>query len=121
MSRQGCSESANPTHHTGGALKVAEKLTDTARMTICPRCQGRWSGLNTSHCTSCHQTFTGIAAFDRHRTGSHSESGEKFIDKATGEPRGPRRCLPPTEVDLVDAQRAYPCWGSADGDRRWTA
>ncbi len=31
-------------------------------------CGARWSGANACHCGACHQhTFTGVAAFDRHR------------------------------------------------------
>ena len=100
---------------------MAEKRDATSRMTICPRCQNRWTGFKTVHCTGCHQTFTGISAFDKHRTGSHTDSGELLIDKTTGEPRGPRRCLPPGDVDLTDAGRGYPCWGDPAGDNRWTA
>jgi hypothetical protein len=34
-------------------------------------CGARWSGTNTCHCgnTGCHRTFTGLSAFDRHRSG----------------------------------------------------
>ncbi len=70
----------------------------------CPRCPNRWTGHNTAHCPTCHQTFTGITAFDRHRTGSHT----------TG-----RTCLPPTQAGLADAGRNYPCWGHPTTDKRW--
>lgn len=63
----------------------------------CPRCGKTWGGLSTAHCTACHETFTVVSNFDRHRTGSHSA--------------GTRYCLPPSEVGLIDAGRAYPCWG----------
>lgn len=66
--------------------------------TTCARCQKWWGGLNTGHCTGCHQTFTGITAFDRHRTGSHA--------------RDTRTCLDPAEVGLVESDRAYPCWAN---------
>ena len=80
-------------------------------------CTARWSGANTCHCTVCHQTFTGITAFDAHRIGSFTESGETAIDRHRDEPRGPRRCLHPADVGLVDANRAYACWGfPSDGD-----
>ncbi|MBO0676878.1 hypothetical protein JRC04_05335 [Mycolicibacterium sp. S2-37] len=83
------------------------------------RCGAEWAGFNTGHCAACHQTFTGITAFDLHRTGSFSESGERIIDKGKTEPRGPRRCLPPAEVGLTDAGRRYPCWGSPQDDARF--
>lgn len=66
-------------------------------ITRCPKCDGGWTGFNTAHCTGCHSTFTGITAFDKHRTGSHAKST--------------RSCLDPDTVGLVDAGRAYPCWG----------
>lgn len=62
----------------------------------CSRCGVRWNGLCTSHCSKCHQTFTRISVFDRHRTGPHS--------------RGGRHCLAPADVGMIDAGRAYPCW-----------
>ena len=63
----------------------------------CPKCRLGWGGLNTAHCTACHQTFTGISAFDKHRTGSHAKDT--------------RYCLGPLTIGLVDAGREYPCWG----------
>lgn len=77
----------------------------------CRICTEGWGGQGTCHCISCHETFTGHKAFDAHRTGSHTVSGEKTIDKGSGEPRGPRRCLPPATVGLESAGRSYPCWG----------
>ncbi len=85
----------------------------------CPRCHTTWGGANTAHCSGCCTTFTGLTAFDAHRTGSHTESGERIIDKGKTEPRGPRRCLPPEEVGLVQAGRKYPCWGQEGGDNYW--
>jgi hypothetical protein len=37
----------------------------------CAACGRRWTGRAPCHCSGCHQTFTGITAFDMHRTGSH--------------------------------------------------
>lgn len=74
----------------------------------CGRCDNRWGGLNTAHCgaENCHRTFTGIVAFDKHRAGSHAA--------------GTRHCVDPQTVGLVDAGRAYPCWGlPSDGERWW--
>lgn len=68
------------------------------------RCGAHWGGLSTGHCPACHRTFTGITAFDKHRTGSHTEG---------------RSCLDPETVGLVDAGRAYPCWGFPGGSDRW--
>lgn len=68
-------------------------------------CTARWSGANTCHCTECHHTFTGITAFDAHRTGSHA--------------KGTRTCLHPTDVGLVDSNRSYACWGFPGADNDW--
>lgn len=92
--------------HTQEALKVAENHAQTAGTTSCGRCSNRWGGLRTAHCSGCHLTFTSLSAFDKHRDGSHANST--------------RHCVPPKTVGLVDAGRAYPCWGfSGDGDDRW--
>lgn len=64
-------------------------------------CDARWGGLKTCHCSACHNTFTSITAFDKHRTGSHALSE--------------RTCLEPSAVGLVLTGRDYPCWG-APGD-----
>ena len=87
-------------------LSLIESQTDRPRqVTECRHCGSWWTGLNTCHCTACHTTFTGITAFDAHRTGSHTNDT--------------RTCLAPTELvdgkgnpkPLVDAGRAYSCWG----------
>jgi hypothetical protein len=73
---------------------------------FCSGCGAWWSGLLTAHCTGCDRTFTGFTAFDEHRAGSHAS--------------GTRHCVDPASVGLVDAGRAYPCWGSArSDDDRW--
>ena len=33
-------------------------------------CGARFGGLNTAHCSGCHQTFTGLTAFDKNRDGN---------------------------------------------------
>lgn len=63
----------------------------------CNGCSNRWGGLNTAHCAACHETFTTVTAFDKHRSGSHA--------------KGTRHCLPPEEAGLVLASRDYRCWG----------
>jgi hypothetical protein len=62
----------------------------------CNGCTNRWGGLNTAHCGACHKTFSTVAAFDMHRTGSHA--------------KGTRSCLPPAGAGLVLGDRAYRCW-----------
>lgn len=90
-------ENSVPTQSPTEGVKVAEISTPNAGMTVCPRCQARWSGFKTAHCTSCHETFTTVSAFDKHRAGQH--------DNDT------RHCLNPATVGLVPARRTYPCWG----------
>ena len=84
---------------------MAEISTATAGMAACTRCPARWGGLKTAHCPACHQTFTTVGAFDKHRSGQHHNST--------------RHCVDPASLGLVDAGRAYPCWGFEgrdDGD-----
>ena len=69
----------------------------------CAKCPSRWAGANTAHCTACHLTFTGLTAFDKHRTGSHSDRRGRF-------------CLAPEVVGLVLTSRLYPCYGEPIDD-----
>lgn len=58
-------------------------------------CGARWAGANTSHCGACHETFTSVGGFDRHRKGG--------------------RCADPAEVGMVHAPgRAYVAWTLAN-------
>lgn len=75
------------------------------------RCGAWWTGLTAGHCTGCHRSFTSIAAFDRHRSGSHAADTRQCLDPATvltekGEPA------------LVPANKPWIGWslpGSWDG------
>lgn len=71
-------------------------------------CGRRWTGFKTAHCTGCHETFTTVANFDRHRAGPHSDVN-------------PRYCRPPQDVGLVDAGRVYPCWMQPGVDRDYNS
>jgi hypothetical protein len=51
----------------------------------------------TAHCSSCHETFTVVSAFDKHRAGSHIHDE--------------RHCLDPATVGFVYAGGAYRGWG----------
>lgn len=73
-------------------------------MTQCGKCGNAWGGLNTAHCSGCCSSFTGITAFDKHRDGSHVKG---------------RFCNTPQAAGLVDARRAYSCWGYPN-DGSWT-
>lgn len=72
------------------------------------RCGARWGGLATAHCSACHITFTGLAAFDAHRQGSHAK-GRYCVDPETILNQKGERVL-------ALSSRAYPCWGLA-GDK----
>lgn len=70
------------------------------------RCGATWCGLKTCHCIGCHETFTTITSFDKHRQRGH--------------------CLQPADVGLAKVGRDYPCWGlpgaeNAPRDRRISA
>lgn len=56
------------------------------------QCGARWAGANTSHCGNCHDTFSGVSTFDRHRRDG--------------------RCVAPYHVGMsLIPGRAYDCWG----------
>lgn len=48
---------------------------------ICITCSKSWSGLNVSHCSACHETFSGVRLFDKHRV-HYGERG-RCVDPAT--------------------------------------
>jgi hypothetical protein len=74
---------------------VLENLRQTRSADRLPhscRCGSRWAGKLTSHCGSCHRTFSGVGAFDRHRRGGV--------------------CLDPTGAGMaLLSGRAYDAWG----------
>jgi hypothetical protein len=81
----------------------------------CPRCDARWGGANTAHCSAegCHRTFSGITAFDQHRAGSHAR-GRYCLDPETA--TFTRR--DGTEWKLARLGRRYECWGF-ENDGYW--
>lgn len=80
-------------------------------MYTCGGCDMTWSALSVCHCSGCHQNFSGLTAFDKHRDGQHG-----------GFRADTRYCRDPEEVGLVDSGRAYPCWGFPyDGEKWWDA
>jgi hypothetical protein len=52
----------------------------------CNGCSTTWTGAMACHCASCHRTFTGVTAFDLHRTGGRCNDPETLVTKL-GEPR----------------------------------
>jgi len=56
------------------------------------KCGARWSGMQTSHCARCHQTFGGVGGFDRHRKDG--------------------KCLVPVDIGMsLLPGRAFAVWG----------
>lgn len=68
-----------------GAQTLTEHGASRSRSSsviTCGGCPARWTGLAVAHCAGCHETFSALGLFDRHRT-------------AVGE-RG--ACKPPAEL-----------------------
>lgn len=65
----------------------------------CPTCESRWGGYGTCHCAHCHETFTGLTSFDKHRKSY--------------------QCHKPQTVGLELSGRKYPCWAMPGTDDRW--
>ena len=56
-------------------------------------CKRWWTGAERSHCGGCHELFSSLTAFDRHRRGG--------------------RCLPPESVGLTAREKPYGVlWGT---------
>lgn len=73
----------------------AAGTADPATLPHTCRCKKRWSGGQTPHCGSCHNTFSGVATFDRHRRDG--------------------KCRTPEESGLtLVPRRAYECWGTTE-------
>jgi hypothetical protein len=85
------------TTDTRTTAKTRENSAREAGMVARTKCGAHWGGSKTCHCTVCHRSFTVVRAFDAHRRGSYEPDR--------------RRCVDPATVGLIDAGRAYPCWG----------
>ena len=83
------------------------EATPPPHATFHAKCGQWWTGTLTSHCSGCCETFSGLAAFDAHRTGSHA--------------KGDRHCQPPENAGLtLDENRRYRCWKQpGDGIKCW--
>ena len=74
-------------------------------MTTCPPCGATWGGKRAEHCDSCHQTFSGTSAGDRHRVGDFND--------------GSRRCRTVREMlDLGMVRNSRGHW-SLGGESPW--
>lgn len=65
-------------------LRPANAVTATC-------CGAWWTGSSPCHCSGCHQNFSGISAFDRHRRGG--------------------KCADPDQVGLTPVNRKWEGWG----------
>lgn len=83
-----------PATDGGAATRIPAKARD--RSHGCGGCVSRWTGLRAGHCAECHRTFSGITAFDAHRSYDH--------------------CKDPAAVGLVDRAGI---WGRPGDDTRW--
>lgn len=66
-----------------------------AEFIVHAKCGKKWTGLGKHHCSACHQTFSSIGSFTKHRV------FDKF---------GEWHCADPEEVGLVDSGYDYVCW-----------
>lgn len=59
------------TNPARSALHALPQTPQRASLTAACRCGTRWSGERAAHCAAagCHQTFTTVGNFDRHRRG----------------------------------------------------
>lgn len=81
------------------------------------KCGKSWGGLLTSHCGACCTNFTGLSAFDKHRTGSHSK-GRYCLDPSTAIEENPESSkFGQPLFKLTD--RKYPCWALAGHSPEW--
>ena len=65
-------------NHTRGTPNVSAPSADLSKTMPqgygqCANCGEEWTGLAVAHCPTCHRTFTTVSAFDKHRTGSHTD------------------------------------------------
>lgn len=57
-------------------------------MVTCSGCDKTWSGLKMAHCSQCHETFSTVGNFDKHRV-SHG---------------GGTKCVRPEDCDMIQNQ-----------------
>lgn len=87
-------------------------ITSEAKLQCYCKCGKGWNGYNTCHCTTCHETFTGIAGFDKHRLAGKCLDPATMVWGTKSKRAG--------QLVFRDAGRAYQCWASAESDAsRW--
>jgi hypothetical protein len=90
-------------NHLSQAVKVAQNRTTQPAITNAQLVKTA----KTCLCPTCGETFSVVAAFDKHRQGSHADDT--------------RHCVDPASVGLVDAGRSYSCWALPGQDPRFDA
>ncbi len=65
----------------GEPVRPRESRPRASNEVSCSTCQQAWTGLAVAHCGACHETFSGVGLFDRHRD-QHGDRG-KCLDPAT--------------------------------------
>lgn len=74
----------------------------------CGSCDNTWGGVAQAHCSVCHELFSGVTSFDRHRSGGKclkpgtmtNEEGIPVLELRTGGV-APVWAFP-TDVDFVE-------------------
>lgn len=72
-------------------------------MTRCRKCSAEWAGLAVAHYSVCHQSFSAVSSFDKHRAGSKDGTFSQ------GE------CSDPMLRGMVRNRHGY--WGQPSDDR----
>lgn len=73
----------------------------------CGTCGAIWTGLIACHCSGCHETFTGLSAFDIHRVGGQCCDPAAIVNK-----KGEHRLV------RVDKPH-WSGWACPGDDTRW--
>ncbi len=72
-------------------------------MHTCGGCTNTWGGLAQAHCSVCHELFSGVTAFDKHRSKGKCLDPAKMFD--TNEETGEK-----TAVLELRTTGAVPVW-----------
>ena len=90
---------ALPIQNAGDNPVLGLTKPSTARFheITCRHCGGWWTGLISCHCAGCHRSFTGVGAFDIHRSRGKCADPATILTK-TG------------EHALIPADKPWPGW-----------
>lgn len=72
--------------------------------------------MSAAHCTLCHETFTTVGNFDRHKRGPRRVKGTtgRAANRGSGV-----ECHPPESVGLVRDHRGF--WQTPGAENPWAA